>query len=128
MLRQTPTTWEVRSRTETPLARSVDVDSYLLTPGKTYTLYALKDEDSSVETVHSFTTDVFVQDSIPLTDGYFNDPAMGGEYSYDMSDEILVLPISLFEAGTVTYELISPSSQLTDMRIPFTAESQILLL
>ena len=40
---------------------AVDVDSYLLTPGKTsYTLYALKDEDSSVETVHSFTTDVFV--------------------------------------------------------------------
>ncbi len=98
----------------------VDVDSYLLIPNTSYTLYALKDGGSSVETAHSFTTDDFVPDAIPLTDGYFNDPAMGGEYSYDMSDEILVLPISLFEAGTVTYELLS-SSQLTDMRIGFTA-------
>ena len=70
----------------------VDVDSYLLTPGTSYTLYALKDGGSSVETVHSFTTDVFVQDAISLTSGDINDPAMGGEYSYDMSDGILVLP------------------------------------
>ena len=83
----------------------VDVDSYLLTPNTSYTLYALKDGGSSVETVHSFTTDAFVSGAIPLTSGYINDPAMGGEYSYDMSDEILVLPFSLFHAGTRTYEL-----------------------
>ncbi len=89
----------------------VDVDSYLLTPDTSYTLYALKDGedgDSSVETAHSFTTDAFVPDAIPLTSGYINDPAMGGEYSYDMSDEILVLPISLFYAISKTYELLYP--------------------
>ena len=58
----------------------VDVDSYLLTPNTSYTLYALKDGGSSVETAHSFTTDAFVSNAIPLTSGYFNDPAMGGVY------------------------------------------------
>ena len=85
----------------------VDVDSYLLTPGETYTLYALKDGGRSVETVQNFTTDVFDQDAIPLTEGYINDPAMGGEYSYDMSDGMLVVPISLF-AQSVTYQLQKP--------------------
>ena len=84
----------------------VDVDSYLLTPGTSYTLYALKDGGSSVETVHSFTTDVFVPDAIPLTSGYINDPAMGGEYSYNMSDEIFVLPVSVYVyADTETYSI-----------------------
>ena len=88
----------------------VDVDSYLLTPGTSYTLYALKDGDSSVETVHSFTTDVFVPNAIPLTSGYINDPAMGGEYSYDMSDGILVLPFSLFNADSETYDMTKETS------------------
>ena len=83
-------------------------DSYLLTPGTSYTLYALKDGGSNVETVHSFTTDVFVQDAIPLTSGYINDPAMGGEYSYNMSDGILVLPVSLFHDADKIYELLYP--------------------
>ncbi len=91
----------------------VDVDSYLLTPGTSYILYALKDGGSSVETAHSFTTDVFVPDAIPLTSGYVNDPAMGGEYSYDMSEGMLVVPISLF-ARSVTYEFLKPGA------VPFT--------
>ncbi len=86
----------------------VDVDSYLLTPDTSYTLYALKDGGNSIEAIHRLATDIFVQDTIPLTSGYINDPAMGGEYSYDMSDGILVLPISLFNAGTTTYELLYP--------------------
>ena len=96
----------------------INVDSYLLTPGTSYTLYTLKDEGSSVKTAHSFTTDVFVSDAIPLTSGYINDPAMGGEYSYDMSDEILVLPFSVFYAGTESYDV---RTGVTLIRASFTS-------
>ena len=33
---------------------AADVDGYLLSPGKEYSLYALKDEGSSVEKLHDF--------------------------------------------------------------------------
>ena len=43
---------------------------------------------SREETVHSFITDISVQDAIPLARGCINVPAMGGEYSYDVSNGI----------------------------------------
>ena len=38
--------------------------------------------------MHSFITDISVQDAIPLARGYINVPALGGEYSYDVSNGI----------------------------------------
>ena len=72
---------------------TVDVDSHLLAPGSTYTLYALKDGEQTVEALAWLTTDVFDTAETLLDSQYFiNDPAISGSYTYDADDAVFITP------------------------------------
>ena len=93
---------------------AADVDGYLLIPGTEYSLYALKDEGSSVEKLHDFTTDTFDTASTFTGEGKHLDTAVfGGEYMIDLDDPVFVFPISfipLSDGGFYTYMLKKETS------------------
>ena len=80
---------------------AADVDGYLLSPGKEYSLYALKDEGSSVEKLHDFITDTFDTSSTFTGENKFLDTAVfGGEYMIDLDDSVFVFPLSFIPRST----------------------------
>ena len=86
---------------------TVDVDSHLLAPGSTYTLYALKDGEQTVEALAWLATDVFDTAETFLDSQYLiNDPAISGSYTYDADDTVFITPFIIGLTGTVTYEYL----------------------
>ena len=85
-------------------ATTADVDRYLLNPGTEYSLYALKDGDSSVEELYDFTTDTFDTASTFTGENKHLDTAIsGGDYMIDSDDAVFVFPLSLIpSSGSVS--------------------------
>ncbi len=83
---------------------AANIDDYLLIPGTEYTLYALKDGDSSVENLYDFTTDTFDTASTFTGENKHLDTAVfGGEYMIDPDDAVFVFPVSLIpSSGSVS--------------------------
>lgn len=86
----------------------IDIDSYLLSPGESYTLYALKEGSDLVEAPKEFTTDAFSATSTTLIANVINDPALSGDYSYDREDPVFIIPSLIYSTHMTSHQLVVP--------------------
>ena len=89
-----------------------DINQYLLRPGTSYTLYALKEGGQRVLAVANLSTDVFDNTAEwPIEAKAFgHDAALTGTYSYDAQDPVFVMPVIHRVSGYLETFNYAPSS------------------